>query len=212
MLRMKFMRLQSPSRRQILELPTVVDVLSEETTRPGRPRSATVRIAADALGHAAALDSDSAVRRRHQVTTIIAVRHGHCFLSAERQSEGHWYASGTFLAGAGIGVGVLGVVSSIWVILKAAAPRNTVWISILDVIPVGHKRLRVPEEAWVRRGAQALAKPHVANVRLTSKGRSDTRREAFDGGQGYRLCTAPPPGSVCLRMRSCVPGVPSVLF
>lgn len=138
-----------------------------------------------------------------QKAAVTAVRQDRSFLSAERQSSriryfqvmysclirgvevagGHWYASGIFLGWAGIGVGILGVASTIWVTLKAAAPRSTVWISVLDVIPVGHKRLRVPEEAWVRRAAQALAKPHMVKLRLASKGPSDIRREAFDAGR-----------------------------
>jgi hypothetical protein len=105
----------------------------------------------------------------------------------------HFFTSATFW-GPTVGaiVGVLTTAVLVWVTLKAASPKRRLYCEMPVVTPLLRKRPDLPQDIEVRRGGEVLADPHVVNVELTSRGRLDIAREAFDGGEPLRLDVGAP--------------------
>jgi hypothetical protein len=94
---------------------------------------------------------------------------------------GHIYTSGAFWGvAAGVIVGLLGIAATVWVTLRAANPKRRLLYSMPVVTPLLNPRPNLPD-IEVRRAGNVLANPHVVSVQLTSRGRRDIAREAFDG-------------------------------
>jgi hypothetical protein len=96
---------------------------------------------------------------------------------------GHFYTSGTFWAGAGVAVAIVFGIAGVWAVLYSGNPKRRLLYSMPVVTPLLNDRPRMPRDVEVRHAGQLLQSPHVVNIELVSRGRSDIQREAFDGGE-----------------------------
>jgi hypothetical protein len=102
-------------------------------------------------------------------------------------AEGHFYTNGTFWAGAGTVAGVVGTMAVIWVTLRVGSSKRRLLYSMPVVTPLLNERPGMPRDVEVRRAGQLLTYPQIVNIELTSRGRRDITRDAFDGGEPLRL-------------------------
>lgn len=87
----------------------------------------------------------------------------------------------------GIVVGLLTIAATVWVTLRAANPKRRLYYWMPTDTPLITRRQDLSHELKVTYGTRELDSPRVVNVRLTSRGRRDIAREAFDGGEPLRL-------------------------
>jgi hypothetical protein len=101
---------------------------------------------------------------------------------------GHFYDSAGFWGpAAGVVVGLLAIAATVWVTLRAANPKRRLYYAMLADTPLITGRHHLSKELKVTYGTRELASPRVVNIRLTSRGRRDIAREAFDEGKPLRL-------------------------
>lgn len=98
-----------------------------------------------------------------------------------------WYASGTFWAGAGAVVGVLGAAGVIWVTLTVGFPRRRLYYRMQAVAPLMTAPERVRGDLELRHRGRVLADPRALTIELVSKGRQDIPSDAYDNGEPLRL-------------------------
>lgn len=98
-----------------------------------------------------------------------------------------FYTSGTFWAGAGTVAGLLGTIAVVWVTVRVANPKRRLFYSMPVVTSLLNRRPDLSHELKVVYGDKKLDCPHIVNIELTSRGRLDITREAFDDSQPIRL-------------------------
>ena len=103
-----------------------------------------------------------------------------------------FYTSGTFWAGAGTVAGLLGTIAVVWVTVRVANPRGRLFYSMPVATSLLNRRPDLSHELKVVYGDKKLDCPHIAQVELTSRGRRDIPREAFDDGNPIRLDVGAP--------------------
>jgi len=91
------------------------------------------------------------------------------------------YTSGTFWAIVGVAAVLLIGIATIWVTLRVANPKRRLYYSMPVSTPLINRRPDLPPDIEVRRAGNILANPHLLSIELTSKGRQDIARQAFDG-------------------------------
>jgi hypothetical protein len=96
-------------------------------------------------------------------------------------ADGQWYLSGTFWTGAGVVVAVISSAALICVTWWTGNPKHRLLYAMPSVTPLLNHNPHVAEEIEVRLEGKILAHPHVVNIELTSRGRMDIPRSAFDG-------------------------------
>jgi hypothetical protein len=96
-----------------------------------------------------------------------------------------------FWPAAGIIVGLLAIVATVWVTLRAANPKRRLLYSMPVCTSMLNRQSELPELKVIY-GAKQLESPHVVNVELASRGRTDIPRNAFDGGKPLRLDVGAP--------------------
>src|ERR1019366_8824739 len=96
---------------------------------------------------------------------------------------GGWYASGTFLAGAGVVVAVLGAVAVVWVALAVGFPRRRLYFGLRAAAPLLAAPAGMRGDLELYHRGTALADPRVVTVELVSRGRKDIPSEAYDDRQ-----------------------------
>ena len=94
-----------------------------------------------------------------------------------------FYDSTAFGTAAAITVGLLAITATIWVTLRAANPKRRLYYSMASDTPLIRRRQDLSQELKVIYGTRELDSPRVVNVQLTSRGRRDIARQAFDDGK-----------------------------
>jgi hypothetical protein len=112
-------------------------------------------------------------------------------------ADGALYASGTFWAIIGVAVAIVVGIAGVWAALRAASPERRLFYSMPVITPLLHQQPGLPQDIEVRRMSEdgqgeVLNHPHVVNVQLTSRGRHDIAREAFDGEEPLTLDVGAP--------------------
>jgi hypothetical protein len=101
-------------------------------------------------------------------------------------ADGPLYASATFWTIVSVAVAIVVGIAGVWAALRAGNLGRRLFYSMPVITPLLNQRSRLPQNIEVHRmspdgQSEVLNHPHVVNVQLTSRGRSDIAREAFDG-------------------------------
>jgi hypothetical protein len=112
-------------------------------------------------------------------------------------ADGSLYTSSTFWAIIGVAVAIVVGIVGVWAALRAASPEQRLFYSMPVITPLLNQQSGLPQDIEVRRMSQdgqgeVLNHPHVVNVQLTSRGRHDISREAFDGKEPLGLDVGAP--------------------
>lgn len=102
-------------------------------------------------------------------------------------SAGPFYTSSMFWTVAGPIIGIISIVATVWVTIRVAFPKRQLLYSIPIVTPMLNAAADMPTDIEVRRGDQVFKSPRLVYFRLSSKGRRDIPRSAFDDGQPIRF-------------------------
>jgi hypothetical protein len=93
----------------------------------------------------------------------------------------HFYTSATFWGpAAGVIVALIGILVTVWVTLRAANPNRRLYYSMTADTPLITGRHELSQQLKVIYGTKELGSPRIVNVQITSRGRRDITREAFD--------------------------------
>jgi hypothetical protein len=98
-----------------------------------------------------------------------------------------WYASGTFWAGAGAIVGILGAVAVIWVTLTVGFPKRRLYYQMRAVAPLMTAPEGVRGDLELRHRGRMLVDPRALTVELVSRGRKDIPSDAYNDGKPLKL-------------------------
>lgn len=98
-------------------------------------------------------------------------------------ASGGFYTSDIFWTGAGAVVALVVGVAGVWAALRSSNPKRRLLYSMPVATPLLNTRPDMPQDVEVRRAGKVLAFPQFVNVELTSRGRLDIDRTAFDGGK-----------------------------
>jgi hypothetical protein len=105
----------------------------------------------------------------------------------ELAAGGHWYASLTFWTITGPVVAVLSTLVIIWATIRVANPKRRLMYAMPVITPLLNNVNGITGNIEVRRDGQPLTNPRVVELKLSTRGRNDIPRSAFDGERPIRL-------------------------
>lgn len=98
-----------------------------------------------------------------------------------------WYSSGTFLAGAGVVVSVLGTAAIVWVTFRVGLPRRRLYYGLKAAARLLTASPDMRSDLELRRRGEVLADPRVLTIELVSRGRRDIPSDAYNDHEPLRL-------------------------